>query len=116
MNYKDFNTNQVEKDLINVQSINESIKNILTVNIGTIAGFPEFSMGQELLFEQLTDIALDAYRTKIKSVINKFDKRIQIQTINIVKDPTNEHSVVVEIYYLLKDSNIMGTTNIGVRI
>lgn len=111
--YKDLNPNDIEKDIINVDTFYVSLKNIVTTMMGDISGFPEFSNNAQLLFDQYSSITIDAYKTSLKTSIQKFDYRIIVDSINITKGNT-DNSVYVEINYRVKNTTISESVSIKV--
>ncbi|QPX62923.1 putative baseplate wedge subunit [Campylobacter phage F356] len=111
--YKDINPKNIEKDIVNVDTFYVSLKNIVSTTIGDIAGFPEFSNNAQLLFDQYSSVALDAYKTSLKTSIQKFDYRIIVDNINISKG-NSDNSVYIEIKYRVKDTTISDTASIKV--
>lgn len=112
--YKDLNSipKQIENDILNISSINESIKNILTTMRGTISGFPEFSCTNTLLFSPKDNISIDTYVTEVKSLLARFEPRIEVLQFKIVPDTVNPNAINATLTYRLKATGEIGTYQI----
>lgn len=112
IDYMDLNINDIESPILNVDTFKTSLKNIISTQIGDIAGFPEFSMNPDILFENFTPIVVDAYKTQIISTVNKFDPRIIIESIEI-KNKSN--SIILDIKYNISSENIKDELEVSIN-
>lgn len=113
--FKDLNSvpKHIEEDIINIASINESIKNILTTMRGTISGFPEFACTNALLFSPRDSISIDTYTTEVKSLLARFENRIEVLQFQVTPDRVNPNLVNVTLRYRIKATGETGTYTIN---
>ena len=96
----------------NVDAINNSIRNILTTQKGSLEGMPEFgSRLNELVFSQIDHITIDLLKNLIQEAIQKWEDRIIISNINVSSVP-EYNRLIASISYRLKDDIL----NVGYSI
>ncbi len=91
--------------------INESIHIILATRVGERMFNLEFgSRLPELLFEANDTILKQLLVIYTAEALKKWEKRIDIQSIQIVDDPANlPNSLGIEIFYVIRNSHIQGS-------
>lgn len=88
----------------NIQSIQNSIKNIILTNPGGRRGNPEFGYGiSKYLESQLTDDLLSTIKNGMTEYLNFYETRISISNINILAYK-NINSLEITIFYYKKST------------
>ena len=96
----------------NIEAINNSIRNILTTQKGSIEGMPEFgSRLNELVFSQIDHITVDLMKNLIQEALRQWEDRIIISDIVISSVP-EYNRLIASISYRLKDDIL----NVGYSI
>ena len=96
----------------NIEAINNSIRNILTTQKGSLEGMPEFgSRLNELVFSQIDHITIDLLKNLIQEAIRQWEDRIIISDIVISSVP-EYNRLIASISYRLKDDIL----NVGYSI
>ncbi len=95
-----------------IERINQSINDILSTRIGE-RGFMR-SYGSELyklLFSPNDAILYDLIRIYTQDALQKWERRIVLNNVDIVSTPENidNHIVYVEIEYKIRNSNVFGS-------
>lgn len=103
-----------QTELLKVQSgtgvINQSIFCILSTRIGERYNNPEFGSNlHTVTFEPNDRITKDLLYYYIKTALDRWEKRITINDINFVYDPTNDNFIGVYITYTINETNIPGS-------
>ena len=87
----------------NIEAINNSIRNILTTQKGSLEGMPEFgSRLNELVFSQIDHITVDLLKNLIQEALRQWEDRIIICDITISSVP-EYNRLIASISYRLKD-------------
>lgn len=91
---------------VDIEAINNSLKNILGTLQGTRRMLPEFALGlYRLLFEPIDDVTADLIRNKIISAINRWDDRIEITGLDV--DPREDDNMYnVRLVYFIRNKMI----------
>ena len=96
----------------NIEAINNSIRNILTTQKGSLEGMPEFgSRLNELVFSQIDHITVDLLKNLIQEALRQWEDRIIISDITISSVP-EYNRLIASISYRLKDDIL----NVGYSI
>ena len=96
----------------NIEAINNSIRNILTTQKGSLEGMPEFgSRLNELVFSQIDHITIDLMKNLIQEALREWEDRIIISDIVISSVP-EYNRLIASISYRLKDDIL----NVGYSI
>ena len=96
----------------NIEAINNSIRNILTTQKGSLEGMPEFgSRLNELVFSQIDHITVDLLKNLIQEALRQWEERIIISDIVISSVP-EYNRLIASISYRLKDDIL----NVGYSI
>lgn len=96
----------------NIEAINNSIRNILTTQKGSLEGMPEFgSRLNELVFSQIDHITIDLMKNLIQEALHQWEDRIIISDIVISSVP-EYNRLIASISYRLKDDIL----NVGYSI
>ena len=96
----------------NIEAINNSIRNILTTQKGSLEGMPEFgSRLNELVFSQIDHITVDLLKNLIQEALRQWEDRIIISDIVISSVP-EYNRLIASISYRLKDDIL----NVGYSI
>ena len=107
--YSDFMTN-LEKhpasgDIVrvtNVESIKQSLKNLLRINRGDKPFQPSFGSDvNRHLFDTIDSFTLNYIRQNIEDAINQYEKRIQVVKVNVTNSEINTNEVDVSIYFYI---------------
>jgi len=88
--------------VINKDSVNQSLRNLIKTNIGERLFQP--LVGSDiyaLLFEHNTDENLDLVRTYIEAVINNNEPRVNLLNVELITDFVNENRIEVNLTYNL---------------
>ena len=100
----------------NVDAINNSIRNILTTQQGSLEGMPEFgSRLNELVFSQIDHITIDLLKNLIQEAIQKWEDRIIISNINVSSVP-EYNRLLASISYRLKDDVLNNNYSVSVEL
>lgn len=76
------------KKVVNVDSVVTSIDNILGTRQGERVMLPEFaSTIGDMLFEPIDDNLLDFMAREVKRVIERWDDRVKVTSVNFTSDP-----------------------------
>lgn len=112
------------KDLISIkdnntdtQAINNSIRNIILTRRGSVPGIPRFGSDlHTLIFSQLDSLTESVAKSMILSVLNEFEDRIIVRSINLKQIP-EYNRLAIEIIYVYKDQfNTSQTTSTVISI
>lgn len=96
----------------NIEAINNSIRNILTTQKGSLEGMPEFgSRLNELVFSQIDHITVDLLKNLIQEALRQWEDRIIISDI-IISSVPEYNRLIASISYRLKDDIL----NVGYSI
>ena len=96
----------------NIEAINNSIRNILTTQKGSLEGMPELgSRLNELVFSQIDHITIDLMKNLIQEALHQWEDRIIISDIVISSVP-EYNRLIASISYRLKDDIL----NVGYSI
>jgi hypothetical protein len=103
--YKDLNPADVLNDLIDVDSIKQSIINIVFTEQGTIPGFPEFGCNvRHILFEQMTPFVISTLQTFIQNALVKWEPRITNVKVSVSSIP-EFNRILCDISFVVKQIN-----------
>lgn len=87
----------------NVEAINNSIRNILTTQKGSLEGMPEFgSRLNEIVFSQIDHITIDLLKNLIQEALQQWEDRIIVTKI-IVSSLAEYNRLIASISYRFKD-------------
>lgn len=117
---KDFlPTNEGDINILeDIDSINQSIRNIILTPIGarTIYDDPQFGSGvNKLLFEKANDITALLLENEISNAISNFEPRVNIISIDINVD-TDGNFYSIDIKYNIVAINIENTLIIDINV
>ena len=100
----------------NIEAINNSIRNILTTQKGSLEGMPEFgSRLNELVFSQIDHITIDLMKNLIQEALHQWEDRIIISDIVISSVP-EYNRLIASISYRLKDDILNAGYSISVEL
>lgn len=100
----------------NIEAINNSIRNILTTQKGSLEGMPEFgSRLNELVFSQIDHITVDLLKNLIQEALRQWEDRIIISDIVISSVP-EYNRLIASISYRLKDDILNVDYSISVEL
>ena len=100
----------------NIEAINNSIRNILTTQKGSLEGMPEFgSRLNELVFSQIDHITIDLLKNLIQEALREWEDRIIISDIVISSVP-EYNRLIASISYRLKDDILNTGYSISVEL
>ena len=100
----------------NTEAINNSIRNILTTQKGSLEGMPEFgSRLNELVFSQIDHITVDLLKNLIQEALRQWEDRIIISDIVISSVP-EYNRLIASISYRLKDDILNVDYSISVEL
>lgn len=107
--YKDASV--INTDVVGVNAIRNSIKNILTTQRGSLPGKPRFGSDlYKVLFRQLDHLTESLARNYIKESISEFEQRINITEINF-KRVEEFNKLVIELKFTYVDSQFNNETD-----
>lgn len=99
----------------NVNSIKQSIKNILNTPKGRDLMDPSFGTNLYLYqFDMLDDITIDFLKEIVKNDITSFEPRVIVKTVDIKK--TNDTSIHVTIVFSVKETKLEDSMNYEVQL
>lgn len=109
----DYKLNTENEDLrlvTDVEAINNSLRNIILTQKGTVPGFPEFGTNiEDVLFELMDEITYEFLKDMIITQIENWETRVQVQEIS-VQENVDLGQILVTIYYkILKNNEIAST-------
>lgn len=91
--------------ITDVESINNSLKNIFTTKLGSVPGKPKFGSRIHSLVFSLMDIEIEiALRAIIKEEVLKFEPRINLTEISIKRIPEYNRVVINLTYNFIANS------------
>lgn len=101
----------------NEQAINNSIRNILTTQIGSVPGKPTFGSDlQSLIFEFIDGITEDAAATLIVEALNRWEPRITVLDVEVKSLPEyNKIVSTISYQYELLGKNVRTKTSIQLK-
>ena len=100
----------------NVEAINNSIRNILTTQQGSLEGMPEFgSRLNELVFSQLDHITVDLLKNLIQEALQRWEDRIIITDI-VVSSVAEYNRLIASISYKFKDDVLNNNHSVSVEL
>lgn len=100
----------------NIEAINNSIRNILTTQKGSLEGMPEFgSRLNELVFSQIDHITIDLLKNLIQEALRQWEDRIIISDIVISSVP-EYNRLIASISYRLKDDFLNNHYSVSVEL
>jgi len=109
-----FSKHPVKKDVtlkLNEHAISSSVRNIILTNFGERRFIPKFGSGvYSLLFEPLDDMTASNIKDEILNALQNFERRIQIDLINVEPNFQNNGFDVTIRFFLL---NIATPFSIG---
>lgn len=95
--YTDLKTPEIE--IIDKDSINNAIKNILLTKKGTVPGKPQFGCDlEQFLFEPLDHLTVTLLKTVVAEALFDYEPRIRVNEIE-VEQQTEYNRLVITIYY-----------------
>ena len=101
INYK---LNTFNKDLkldYDNAAIKNSIRNILTIRVGSLVGNPEFGcFVEDALFEISDIITFSLIEDMIESAIEKWEPRIKIKSVDVYAN-TDENQIIATMHYYI---------------
>lgn len=107
--YKDieFSLNKNEYDdaklIVDVQSVKQSVKNILMTNKGELHYFPQFGCNiRKYLFEKVNPLSVLAIKDEVDFAIRNFEPRVKIIKTDVYEDEYNANSVIIDLIYYVE--------------
>lgn len=94
------------------ESVKQSIKNLLLMKPFEKKFHPEISSGvTELLFENATNLTKNALQREIKQLIDNFEPRVRLLSVDVNFDGMDENAVNVTIYFeIISINNVVTMT------
>ena len=113
----DFARNTVTNDVVkieDVEAIKRSVRNLVNTNFYERPFHPELGCGvRDLLFENFTPMTGIFMRRKIQEVLNNYEPRASISSINInEQEDRNAIDVVINFYVLNLPNPVSVTTTL----
>jgi phage baseplate assembly protein W len=88
------------------RDIEQSIGIILATSPGERVMRPEFGCrAHELLFEPMHVGTVALMRQYVAEALTMWEPRIEVQAVNVYVDPDHDGALLVEIYYLIKETH-----------
>lgn len=92
------------------EKINESIYSILSTRLGERLFLPEFgSKLHQILFEPNDLIRADLAKVYIKDALDKWEKRINLISVELEEVDYDTNTLPIVIYYRIANSNVTGS-------
>ena len=113
----DFDRNTVTNDVVkieDVEAIKRSVRNLVNTNFYERPFHPELGCGvRDLLFEQYTPMTGIFMRRKIEEVLNNYEPRANVSSINVnEQEDRNGIDVVINFYVLNLPNPVSVTTTL----
>jgi len=102
MEYIDINSNINQTNVSGESAIKNSVVNILTTEVGSVPGHPEFgSAVVKYLFQPLDPLTTEMIKVEVRYALERWETRVTIKDI-IVKEDIDYNRLDVEIIYFIK--------------
>ena len=103
----EFLVHPTSKDLVlkaDEYSVRQSVKNLVNLGIGSKPFHPEIAIGLDrILFEQITPILVSSLRRNLPELLERYEPRIQVLTIQ-VGELEDSGAVVLTLVYRIVNS------------
>lgn len=98
--YKDLDG--INEDVVNVDAIRNSLRNILSTPRGSVPGKPDFGCDlYKIIFQPIDPLTESMAKKFVSESVRKFENRVDLQTINIKKDEAF-NKIVIDIVFTYK--------------
>ena len=88
------------------ENISQSLKALLTTNLGERLMRPEYGCGiSQLLFEPIDQRTVTKIRNSIADAILVYEPRINLLNVNVFQDQNNTGLLSISIEYIIKTTN-----------
>lgn len=87
-----------------IESIKQSLKNLVLMKPYDKPMHPEISGLYDLLFEHLDNITKFTAEKKLNDLITNYEPRIEVEQINITDNP-NENQISINVIFRIKNLN-----------
>jgi len=85
-----------------VQSVKQSIRNILLTNKGELHYFPQFGSNIRMyLFEKVNPLTVLAIKDEVDFAIRNFEPRVTVIRTDVYEDEYNPNSIVIDLVYYI---------------
>lgn len=83
-----------------VQSVKQSVRNILMTNKGELHYFPQFGCNiRKYLFEKVNPLTILAIKDEVDFAIRNFEPRVTMIRTDVYEDEYNSNSIVIDLIY-----------------
>lgn len=95
------------------EAIKYNLINYFLTNPGERPGNPTFGGGlRRFIFEQISNNTIEFLQEDIQTKIKREFPSINLQNLNVLRDPDN-NTITVSIYYYIEDTNIEDEINLN---
>jgi phage baseplate assembly protein W len=102
---------------VGAQNIRESIQIILQTELGERLFLPGFGGGlQKFLFEPNTVSTHRLIQDQILQALGRWEPRINVESVNVLADPSNRQAAIVTIAYKLVATGVRDQLGLTVRL
>ena len=103
--------NDISK-ITDVQAVKRSVRNLVLLNTYEKPFHPEISSGlRGMLFENMTPITANILARKVEDVINNFEPRARLISVNALPNlDRNEYEVSIEFYVVNQPTELVDLT------
>ena len=100
------------QDITDVKAVKRSIRNLVLLNHYEKPFHPEIASGvRDMLFELMTPITAQILARKIEDVINNFEPRARLISVNALPNlDRNEYEVSIEFYVVNQPTELVDLT------
>jgi len=105
-------SNSDVRDITDIQAVKRSIRNLVLLNHYEKPFHPEIASGvRDMLFELMTPVTATILARKIEDVINNFEPRARLISVNALPNlDRNEYEVSIEFYVVNQPTELVDLT------
>ena len=111
-------SNSDVRDITDIQAVKRSIRNLVLLNHYEKPFHPEIASGvRDMLFELMTPVTATILARKIEDVINNFEPRARLISVNALPNlDRNEYEVSIEFYVVNQPTELVDLTILLERV
>ena len=105
-------SNSDVRDITDIQAVKRSIRNLVLLNHYEKPFHPEIASGvRDMLFELMTPVTATILARKIEDVINNFEPRARLISVNALPNlDRNQYEVSIEFYIVNQPTELVDLT------
>jgi len=104
--YSDINQSFLTNKIYDLDSVKQSILNILLTRKGTRIFNSQFGSNlEDYLFEIQDEATEFAAKNEVIRAINKWEKRVELDTMNTTVARMDSHTYLIKLVYIVKGTN-----------